>query len=580
MLNFLAILNSGKDEKTPPEEEADLSPQSEYERLLEDMRRRDGVIRELEDQNKRLQDELEEKRQQIKKQEQIIEELKEELRLERFGKKTEKRKQPSSPEEAPPPAPCEEDPPTTVPEYVSELAKTLRPLNKEKKKNRAKAKRNRNKAAGKAPAHIPTRVTYTVLPTIGNLCPYCQVSLGAPLKQEESVKLCKCRYRVERIVMYRVSSLCRACGTFFYSSTSEDPFPKSRFDESFVADVVTQKFVDGVPLHRQAQALERDDIFVSEDTLEEFLLKGAATLKPTYRYHRDEVKKSALLACDQTPLSVKVTGEDGVSRYVQGSLSLSANLEGEVVLIASADQKKESCEKGIGNKVKILVSDAAPTYASIAHSKGIEEANCLSHARRKFFKARQADPVLADQALDFFAALYAVEAIADVKEATAEERQLLRQEQAKPVLNDFRKWCEKVTEIRDKGEKIREAVDYMLTRWEKFEKYLEDGRIPIDTNGIERTMKLIARARKNFLHCSSLEGAEACALFFSLIFTCLNLDINPVVYLADVLKRAAATKHDQHKALIPRLWKEERAKELERKAALCSPPLDSAALAA
>jgi len=74
-------------------------------------------------------------------------------------------------------------------------------------------------------------------------------------------------------------------------------------------------------------------------------------------------------------------------------------------------------------------------------------------------------------------------------------------------------------------------------------------------------MKLIARARKNFLHCSSLEGAAACATFFSLIFTCINLDINPVEYLTDALKKVASSHHTEHCSLVSRLWKERRAVE-------------------
>jgi len=462
---------------------------------LDEIRRRDELIREqeertrtLEDQNKRLQDELEKKlreleeqRRQIEEQEKIIEDLREELRVARFGPRSEKRSKPKETTVSSPGEADEEGQKSIpqVPKYVSEHAEALPKLNKEKGKRRASAKKSKKEVLGKVPPHIPTRSTYTILPTVGNLCPYCHESLGVPLKQEESTKLCKCLYRVERIVMYRVSSLCRACGTFFYSSTPEDPFPKSGFDASVVADVAVEKFVDGVPLHRQAQAFRRDGILVSEDTLEELILKGAALLGHTYEYLLEEVKDSPIVASDQTRLRVRVPGEEGVSRYVQGSLSLSVNLQGDVALVAAADQKKESCEAAIGDRVEILVTDAAAIFSSIAQEKGLKEANCFSHARRKFFQALQSDPVLADGALDFFAALYAVEAAADLRKATPEERKALRQEYSRPVLVDFRKWCEEVVEIREKDEKLRKAVDYMLCRWEKFEIYLHDGRIPI-----------------------------------------------------------------------------------------------------
>lgn len=139
---------------------------------------------------------------------------------------------------------------TQVPKYVSEQAKALSELSEEKRKCRANARKSKKETLGKVPPPIPTRSTYMILPTVGSLCSHCHESLGAPLKQEESIKLCKCPYRVERIVMYRVSSLCGACGTFFYSPTPKNPFPKSAFDESLDADVAVEKFVDGVALHR------------------------------------------------------------------------------------------------------------------------------------------------------------------------------------------------------------------------------------------------------------------------------------------------------------------------------------------
>jgi len=243
---------------------------------------------------------------------------------------------------------------------------------------------------------------------------------------------------------------------------TDDPFPKTHFDESFVAEVAVQKFIDGVPLHRQAEALARDGVHVSEDTLEDLILKGASLLTPLYRYHLEDVRGSPLLEADQTRLNIRLKGDDGVSRYVQGARSLSANLRGEVALVASADERKESCERVIGDKVEVLVSDAAAVFSSIAGDRGIKEANCLSHARRKLFQARGADPVLAERALDFFGALYAVEALCDVKGVSAEQRRELRQQYARPVLCDFKLWCEKVAELREKSEKLRIAIDYML----------------------------------------------------------------------------------------------------------------------
>ena len=166
-------------------------------------------------------------------------------------------------------------------------------------------------------------------------------------------------------------------------------------------------------------------------------------------------------------------------------------------------------------------------------------AHCWAHLRRKFYDVQEATgSPIATEALARIAALYAVEA--EIRRRPAEERQLVRQEKSRPLIDALQPWLqEQVGRISAKS-KLAIAMHYALTRWQSFTRFLDDGRIELDTNVVERAIRPIVLTRKNALFAGSDGGARSWTIVASLIQSAKLNDVEPFAYLRDVLQRLVA----------------------------------------
>ena len=164
---------------------------------------------------------------------------------------------------------------------------------------------------------------------------------------------------------------------------------------------------------------------------------------------------------------------------------------------------------------------------------------CWSHVRRNFYDIQVATPApIAAEALMRIATLYAIEA--DIRGRSADARKQVRQQRSKPLVEALHLWLQaKLAAVSGKST-IAEAIRYALSRWEGLTRFLDDGRIEINSNVVERTMRPIALGRKNHLFAGSDWGGEHWAVVASLIETCKINRIDPEAYLRDVLARIVA----------------------------------------
>ena len=164
---------------------------------------------------------------------------------------------------------------------------------------------------------------------------------------------------------------------------------------------------------------------------------------------------------------------------------------------------------------------------------------CWSHVRRQFYEIQVKTPApIATQALVRIAALFAIEA--DIRGLSADERRQARQRRTKPLLDDLRLWLEAQLAAVSGKATIAGAIRYTLSRWDGLTRFLDDGRIEIDSNVVERAIRPIALGRKNHLFAGSDGGGEHWAVIASLIETCKMNGVNPQAYLRDVLARIVA----------------------------------------
>jgi transposase len=184
----------------------------------------------------------------------------------------------------------------------------------------------------------------------------------------------------------------------------------------------------------------------------------------------------------------------------------------------------------------VLQVDGYGGYRKLARKNTVSLAFCWSHVRRGFYElAGSGTAPIATEALERIKGLYAVEA--DIRGRPADERRAERQERSKPIVQALEPWLRAKLEIISQKSKLAEAIRYALARWDGLTRFLDDGRIEIDSNVVERSIRPIALNRKNALFAGSDDGAEHWAVLASLIETCKLNQIDPEAYLADVITR-------------------------------------------
>jgi len=183
---------------------------------------------------------------------------------------------------------------------------------------------------------------------------------------------------------------------------------------------------------------------------------------------------------------------------------------------------------------------AAAAFARLGVVAGdVVLAFCWSHSRRKFYDIQAATPApIAAEALMRIATLYTIED--DIRGRSAEERKQARQQRSKPIVEALHVWLQDKLKTVSAKSTIAEAIRYSLSRWEGLERFLDDGRIEIDSNVVERGMRTIALGRKNHLFAGSDYGAEHWAIIASLLETCKMNRVDPQAYLRDVLAKIVA----------------------------------------
>ena len=189
----------------------------------------------------------------------------------------------------------------------------------------------------------------------------------------------------------------------------------------------------------------------------------------------------------------------------------------------------------------------------------IQLAFCWAHCRRRFYEIHQATgSPLAEEALRRIGELYKMEA--EIRGRSAEERRTVRQERSKPMVEALHAWLT-VQLGRVSGKSgLAEAIRYALRHWQGLVLFLEDGRLELDTNTVERTMRGVALGRKNSLFAGSDGGARYWAIVASLVATAKLNGVEPLAWLTDVLERMVSgrTKAAELAQLLPWTWKAER----------------------
>jgi len=425
--------------------------------------------------------------------------------------------------------------------------------------------RERRRSRGALPEHLP-RIEVVIEPAT-TVCPCCQGPMHQ-IGEDRSERLDVIPMRYQVIVTRRPKYGCRTC----QSAIVQAPAPPRLVEgglptEGLLAHVLVAKYADHAPLYRQAQMLARQGIAIDRSTLASWVGTAAAELKPLWRLLRDELLGSAKLFVDETTAPVLDPGRGRTKTGWFWAIARDDRPWGgtdppAVIYSYTPGRGNEHAAALLKDFRGILQTDAYVAYKKVAEplaeggpDNGVVLAHCWAHCRRRFFEIAQKRPApIAREALQRIAAFYEIEA--EIRGRSAEERRVARQSRTKPLLAAMRLWLEQRRAELPRKSPLAEAIGYALNQWEGLTRFADDGRIEIDSNTVERSMRPIALNRKNALFAGHDLGAENWAVLASLIETCKWHDVNPEAWLADVLTRLVGGWPNRRLAeLTPWAWK-------------------------
>jgi transposase len=405
------------------------------------------------------------------------------------------------------------------------------------------------------------------------------------LKEEEKICECGCRMsrigeeksekldiipakvRVIRHIRYKYA--CKNCegvesetGAVKIAPAPEQIIPKSIATPGLLAYVLTSKFVDHLPFYRQEDQFARIGVNLSRATMANWSIKVAEHCKPLLSLLHKEVLSGPLVNIDETTVQVlKEPGRANTSKsymwVFRGGPPEKPTLIFQYHPTRSGDVASEYLRKYKG----YIQTDGYSGYNALGQTKGIIHVGCWGHARRKFvevqnaaknIKNRKSKTGSADVALNYISKLYAIEKRARSLDYTPEQLYKARQEKARPILDDFKKWLEKrALQTPPKG-LLGKAISYTLNEWKKLIQYINDGLLRPDNNLAENAIRPFVVGRKNWLFSGSPKGAEASAALYSLIETAKANGLEPYLYLRYLFENLPfAHTTEDYKKLLP-----------------------------
>jgi transposase len=399
------------------------------------------------------------------------------------------------------------------------------------------ARRRMNR--GSLPAHLP-RIEM-VVDIEDHSCPCCRNALHR-IGEDRSERLDIIPAQLRVLVVRRPKYACRSCEEVVVQASAPARLIEGGLPtEGAVAQVLVSKYADHLPLYRQAQIYARQGITLDRSTLADWVGRAAWLLRPVHERLLATLKTSTKLFADETTAPVLDPGRGRTKigqlwAYARDDRPWGGADPPGVAYVYAPDRKAERPITHLAGFKGILQVDGYGGYRALAERGDVQLAFCWAHVRRRFYELAVAGPApIASEALKRIAELYAVET--EIRGRSADERRALRHERSRPILDELEPWLRAKLGLISQKTKLAEAIRYTLTRWEGLTHFIDDGRIEIDSNVVERSIRPIALNRKNALFAGSDGGGEHWAVIASLIETCKLCNVEPQSYLADVITR-------------------------------------------
>ena len=283
---------------------------------------------------------------------------------------------------------------------------------------------------------------------------------------------------------------------------------KSFADVSFLAGLLIDKFCYHLPLYRQHQRLEQNGIKVARSTLTNLVKRSIELLKPIAQAQKENILMSRVLAMDETPIKAGKKQKGNLNRAYFWPIY---GEQDEVCFTFSNNRSMQHLEEQLGDYGGTLLTDGYGVYEQYQKKKpSLIHAQCWVHARRYFERSAESEPEATAAALTYIARLYTLEKQIRDQQMQGIEKQYYRQVHSKPVVDAFYDWCHEQRQRIDlvNSNPLSKALKYVIKRQAELTVYLSDPQVPMDTNHLERALRVIPMGRKNGLFCWTEIGAE------------------------------------------------------------------------
>ena len=410
----------------------------------------------------------------------------------------------------------------------------------------------------KLPDHFPRIKVIHVLEGDDCQCDHCESELTViGEKSSEQIDLIPMTVQVIRHI--RKTYRCPNCKTGIKSAKlPAQPIPGSIASPGTLANVVVNKYVNGMPLYRQEAEFKRLDIPLTRSTLAFWMIKAGFLVQPLINLMREVMLAYDSLQMDET--RCQVLKEPGKTPQSQSYMWVQRGgpPDKRIIVFDYAPTRSQDVPvELLGDYTGYLQIDGYEGYNMVCAKNDITPLGCMAHVRRKFDQAikgqgklKNRKASLAQQAMLRIQLLYKIEK--EAKNLTDEQRRALRQSKSVPVLDGLREWLDQHLPVVVKQSALGKAMHYMDKQWPRLTTYTEDGRLHIDNNLCENAIRPFVIGRKNSLFSDTVSGAKASANLYSLVETAKANGLEPYSYLKRIFTELPkATCVEDIEALLP-----------------------------
>jgi transposase len=381
-----------------------------------------------------------------------------------------------------------------------------------------------------------------VLDPMEQACTQCGGELK-PLGEDvsEQLEIIDSAFKVIRHI--RRKKACACCDHIAQAAAPSRPIERGIAGPGLLAQILVAKFADHQPLYRQSAIYARHGVELDRSTMARWVGACCALMHPLVEALRAYVLQPGKIHSDDTPMPVLSPGNGQTKTgrlwvYVRDDRRAGSTAAPAAWFAYTPNRQGQHPQGHLANFSGVLQADAYAGYDQVYADGRVREAACMAHARRKIhdLHVRKAT-VTTTEALRRIGELYAIEE--QIRGQPADERRRIRQERARPLLDDFEQWLRNRLLTLSAQSDTTKAINYMLNQWRALVYYCDDGMAEIDNNIAENALRCVALGRKNFMFLGADSGGERAAAAYSLIVSAKLNGVDPQAYLRHVLTHIA-----------------------------------------